>query len=169
VVAQCRERAPPGKQQTVKKKAMVALVRKAFRLHPSDRRLLIAAVGLLACVRLALWLFPFQVVRNILATLSPGKRRDHAADPAYTRRVACAVERASRCVPFATCLPQALAAECLLRRDGYPTQLRIGVAKDLDGQFLAHAWIESDGSIVVGRLPNLSSYTVLKARASQLQ
>ena len=148
---------------------MVALVGKALRLHPSDKRLLLAAVGLLASVRLALWLIPFQAVRNILATVSTGKGGEHAADPAYIQRVAWAVERASRCVPFATCLPQALAAECLLRRAGHPTQLRIGVAKNLDGQFLAHAWIESDGRIVLGRLPNLSSYTVLKAHASQLR
>ena len=148
---------------------MIALARKALRLHPSDRRLLLAAFGLLACVRLALWLFPFHVVRDMLTTYSPGKKGAHTADPAYARRVAWAVERASRFVPLATCLPQALAAECLLRRVGQPTQLRIGVAKDLAGHFLAHAWIESDGRIVVGRLPNLSSYTVLKARASQLQ
>ena len=75
--------------------------------------------------RLALWLVLFQVVCDILATvltLETGRSRGR---PAYVRRVAWAVEPASRCVPLATCLPQALAAECLLRRVGQPAQLRM--------------------------------------------
>ena len=147
---------------------MVALVKKALRLHPSDRRLVFGTVGLLAIVRLALWLLPFTVVRDMLAAASPREGGDRAADEA-TRRVAWAVDRASRYVPGATCLPQALAAEWLLRRRGQRAQLRIGVTKGLDGHLLAHAWLESDGGIVVvGRLPNLSSYTVLRARTSPL-
>jgi len=63
------------------------------------------------------------------------------------------MSHAQRVVPGATCLPQALAAEALLKRGGLPADLRIGVMKGASGKLLAHAWVESDGRIVVGDLP----------------
>jgi hypothetical protein len=54
-------------------------------------------------------------------------------------------------VPGATCLPQALAARHLLKRAGYAAQLRIGVAKDKQALFQAHAWVEVDGAVVADR------------------
>ena len=49
-----------------------------------------------------------------------------------------------------TCLPQALAAQVLLERCGYPARLRVGVVKGGEGQLEAHAWVESQGRIIVG-------------------
>jgi len=70
----------------------------------------------------------------------------HSAD-----RVAWAVEMASRCTPGAkSCLTQALAAQVLLDRRGYPALLHIGVAKGEQGRFQAHAWLESKGTVVIG-------------------
>ncbi len=69
---------------------------------------------------------------------------------------------AQRVVPRATCLPQALAAESLLTRGGLPAELQIGVKKTPEGKLLAHAWVESEGQIVVGALPEgLGAYTRL--------
>ena len=72
----------------------------------------------------------------------------HSAD-----RVAWAVEMASWRMPGAkSCLTQALAAQVLLGRRGYPTLLHIGVAKGEQGRFRAHAWLESKGKVVIGGL-----------------
>ena len=60
------------------------------------------------------------------------------------------VALASRYVPRATCLTQALATLILLDLYRYPVTLRIGVARNNVGEFEAHAWIESDGSVVIG-------------------
>jgi len=59
---------------------------------------------------------------------------------------------AQRVIPRSTCLPQALAAESLLTRGGLPAVLQIGIMKTADGKLAAHAWVESDGRIVVGDL-----------------
>jgi hypothetical protein len=53
-------------------------------------------------------------------------------------------------VPGASCLTQALAAQYLLARSGHRSQLRVGVAQDPSGRLLAHAWLVSDGRVVIG-------------------
>ena len=63
--------------------------------------------------------------------------------------IALAVTRASRLVPFATCLTQALAGGFLIRRAGSNAVIHFGVAKGEAG-FKAHAWLESDGDILIG-------------------
>jgi hypothetical protein len=71
------------------------------------------------------------------------------------------VETASRRTPgLKTCLAQALAAQVLLTRRGYPALLRIGVAKGERQQLQAHAWVESEGKIVIGG-SELERYTPL--------
>jgi hypothetical protein len=49
-------------------------------------------------------------------------------------------------------LTQALAAQVLLERHGYPTVVHLGVTRADERQdgFFAHAWLESNGSVVVG-------------------
>jgi Transglutaminase-like superfamily len=133
---------------------------KALRLSAADRRLLIQSALLIAAIRIGLWLLPFRTLSRMLAKLTaaaPGSRR---GDPVTFDRVAWSVSRASRWVPAATCLTQALAALALLRRHGVPARLHIGVAKDRHARLLAHAWVESNGNVVVGGL-GLERYTVL--------
>jgi hypothetical protein len=65
-------------------------------------------------------------------------------------RIAWAVEKVARIVPRTTCLTQALAVQALLSRIGYASQLSIGVAKDKKGQLVAHAWVKSQGKVVIG-------------------
>jgi hypothetical protein len=88
--------------------------------------------------------------------------REPPADLPATR-VAWAVRAASRRIPGASCLTQAVAARLLLARYGHHALLRIGVRRDERGGFEAHAWAEVDGWPVVGgrdvghyrRLPDL--------------
>jgi hypothetical protein len=48
------------------------------------------------------------------------------------------------------CLPTALAALVFLRRAGFPAELRIGVDRPGAGVLSAHAWVESNGVVVLG-------------------
>jgi hypothetical protein len=48
------------------------------------------------------------------------------------------------------CLTQALATQHLLTRLNKQSELCIGVAKDGWGKLIAHAWVESDGVIIIG-------------------
>jgi hypothetical protein len=43
-----------------------------------------------------------------------------------------------------------LAAQFLLSRRGYASRLRIGVARGPNDGLRAHAWLESDGMVVLG-------------------
>ena len=124
------------------------VIRKFVRLRTPDRAVLTRTVLTLAAARLATGVLPFAVGRRLLV----GEQR--SSTPTVTRdQVRWAMSRAQRVVPGATCLPQALAAEALLKRGGLPADLRIGVMKDASGKLLAHAWVESEGRIVVGDLP----------------
>ncbi len=46
-----------------------------------------------------------------------------------------------------TCLPRSLALCSLLREQGHPAVVRIGVRREA-GQLLAHAWVELDGDVL---------------------
>ncbi len=58
---------------------------------------------------------------------------------------------ASRYIPGSEkCLSEALVAQALLRQEGIPVLLKIGVTKSEKGKLHAHAWVESREKIVVG-------------------
>jgi hypothetical protein len=116
---------------------------------------------LLIAIRLGLWLLPFRTLQRLLTRMTQGAYKHQAADQASIDSVVWAVTVASRYVPEATCLTQALAAQVLLARRGYPARLRIGVARSETGQFQAHAWVENGGRIVIGGTANPSYFTPL--------
>ena len=145
---------------------------KFFRLPATDRSLLVKAAFIVGAVRLGLWGLPFRTLRRLLARVAQQPAGLHQACPERSRRadrssldrIAWAVTVASRYVPAASCLTQALATQVLLGRRGHPACLRIGVEKGEEGQLQAHAWVESDGMVVIGGLePELERYTPLPA------
>jgi hypothetical protein len=118
-------------------------------LPAAERRLLLAAAGLLTAIRVALWTLPFRSVYGAVCSRGPSPRRAAAGEPA-PERIVWAVEVAARRVPRATCLVRALAAQALLARHGHASQLRLGVARGASRAFEAHAWLEADGRILIG-------------------
>jgi hypothetical protein len=79
-------------------------------------------------------------------------------------QIVWAVSVASRYLPGEVkCLARALATQILLHRYGYTATLCLGVAKGEKGQLEAHAWVESQGEVVIGGLSNLSSFTLLSS------
>jgi hypothetical protein len=111
----------------------------------SERRLLLRSVLVVVAIRLALWLLPFSAVQERVARPS-GKpaRQCHAA-----KSIVWAVRAVSRCVPSATCLTQAMAAQVLLARSGHISRVQIGVAKNSDC-FQAHAWLVCEEELLLG-------------------
>lgn len=131
-------------------------LRKWLKLSPVERRLLLRAWLLLGMIRVALWLLPFRVVYRLPA------RTQSAAPRCSIEQIGWAVAVAGVYLPFATCLPQALTAHVLLRRNGHAADLKIGVARDDRGRLEAHAWVESTGRIVIGgSAGSLARYTPL--------
>jgi hypothetical protein len=143
-------------------------LRNFFLLKRRDRRLLLTSIGYLWAARLGLWLLPFQTVRQFLAKLSLPKPSCSKETSPDIERIAWAVAVASRYVPAATCLTQALAGQILLAQYGEPVILQIGVAKNEAGKLEAHAWVESRGRIVIGASPELFRYTRLPSVEGKL-
>ena len=129
----------------------MARFRNFLKMASRERRLLLFGAVVVACVRVLLWLLPLS--RLVWLVERTALRSARAApvlldDTIVT--VSWAVTTAARYVPRATCLAQALAAQWLLAWFGHPTVLRIGVAKANDKSLRAHAWLESEGRVVVG-------------------
>ena len=133
---------------------------KLVRLSASDRWLLGRACVLVLLVRIGLWVLPFRRVQRLTDRLMRGACSRSLTS---TERVAWAVRTTSRYIPKASCLTQAMAAQVMLARRGISNELRIGVAKTEEGKLEAHAWVESDGNVVIGGLPDLARYTPLAA------
>lgn len=115
-----------------------------------DRRLVARLLPRIVAVRLWLDLSGFDATRARIA-----RRLDPAAGAPADPAVLAAALRAGRIaaglgrrLPFdGTCLVQSLALWWLLRRDGLPAELRIGVERR--GEALAaHAWVELCGEPV---------------------
>jgi hypothetical protein len=122
---------------------------KLLRLPACERRLLFQAWLLLVVLRVGLWLVPFRTIQSLVFRLTARRQLIHTSNMAM-ERIGWAVTVASVYVPFATCLPQALAAQMLLRWHGYSAKVRIGVAHTEMRRLEAHAWVECAGQIVIG-------------------
>ncbi len=130
------------------------------RIGVDGRHLTLEALLLVVYVRCALWCSPFAQVEQRFHPRSPiaAQRRNASGD---AEQVAEAVRRAARRVPGASCLTQALATRVALGRRGVVGELRIGVAKDASGMLEAHAWIEFEGRVLIGDLPDLARFQPL--------
>ncbi len=139
--------------------------RKFVSLSPAERRLLADAALCVAFVRLGLWLMPFQNLRRLLARRADRSGLSVHSPKLTPERITWAVRASSRFVPQATCLTQALAAQVLLQREGYPAHLRLSIALE-KSKLQSHAWVESQGKIVIGgssleRLTSLPNFDQL--------
>ncbi|MDT5271713.1 MAG: hypothetical protein QOH49_3899 [Acidobacteriota bacterium] len=120
------------------------------RLDAADRRALIAAALLLVAFMLAVSLFSFQTVLRCTVGAEGDSEGRNTADPREVGRTVWAVEAAGRRVPGATCLVQSFALLLLLRRLGQSASLQIGVSLDESSRLSAHAWVESQGRVLIG-------------------
>jgi Transglutaminase-like superfamily len=128
----------------------VTTIRRFFQLGNEERRLLIRCSCVLAVIRVGLWLMSLRRLRAFIARAADWRRGAHRSSRASVERIAWAVRAAARYVPGATCLHEALAAELMLVHNGHPARVRIGMAKTEKRALEGHAWVESDGAVVLG-------------------
>jgi hypothetical protein len=134
------------------------LILKRFASFPrADQSLLIEAALFVGVMRAGLLLFPLQTVQRIARKIGKRSKGVRPAD-----RIPWAVSAVSRYLPGSTCLTQALAAQALLARSGYVSRVEIGVAKDEERRFEAHAWLVFQEQVVIGG-PKVERYTALPA------
>ena len=102
---------------------------------------------------LALALFDFILTfRNleslctVVESLAVRSPRSSAPQSKAVDRVLSAVEQASVWYPKKSlCLQRSAVTTCLLRRDGVPAKMAVGIRSM---PFLAHAWVEIEGKVV---------------------
>jgi hypothetical protein len=146
-------------------------LRNYLRRSATERRLALRALVTTAAVRLGLTVFPLATVRRWAVggtRMGPGDRvgggrapTPEPSDVPSVENIAWAVRAASRFVPKASCLTQALVVERFMRRAGYAPHLHIGVARPGQTAFEAHAWVEHDGRIVIGEVDEMDRFTIL--------
>jgi hypothetical protein len=132
-----------------------------FRLPFAEKTLLVESLFLVTFISLALRIIPFRFLKKALAPRSATEVRQKPVDWKKINSIARSVSLVSRFVPFATCLPQALAAMFLIKARGQHSDLKIGVAKGEGKDFRAHAWLETNGRIIIGGFPTNWQYKVL--------
>ncbi len=135
---------------------MARRLAKFFRLSFSDQRLLMRAALAVVSAKLAIRSLRLPAARAAVTHL---ERLGWIVTPARADRIVWAVEAAGRAIPgMKNCLVQAVAAEAMLLRAGHPCQFRIGAAKNGPDELIAHAWLESEGRVLIGDF-ELDRYT----------
>lgn len=135
---------------------------KFINLTTKARHLLLKTVILLGLVRLGLWLLPFSTLRQLLDKIRQLSSKSLKATQIEISQIVWAVDLSSRyCFGEVKCLAKALTTQILMSSYGYCSQLQIGVAKSKQGNLEAHAWVENEGKVLVGHLPDLCRFTPL--------
>jgi hypothetical protein len=122
---------------------------KFFSLPVKEQQFLVKAFFLLIMIRLGLWLLPFRTLQRTLERLFQHPITSNRKSPS-PEKFSWAVSAISQYVPAATCLAQALTLQALLSHEGIHSDLAIGVARDDATRITAHAWLEIDGTVIIG-------------------
>jgi len=132
----------------------MSAVGKYLRRSTSDRALFFEALRALVWAKLQVHTVSF---RRLAPSLGRTQAETPLAVPPEVRAVAVkvswAVQTAARYVPLGfVCLPQAIAAQRLLRRRAIASTLYLGVAPDRTNRaaIAAHAWLRVGDKIVTG-------------------
>ncbi len=115
------------------------------------KKTLVGAFWLLALLRVALFCLPYRKVRLFVAQTPCKRGRRRLSIDDYQAELVWAIQLAGRyLLGHKPCLPQALAVQWFLLRQGVTTDLNIGVQKDAVQGISAHAWVERNGRVIIG-------------------
>ena len=129
---------------------MIARMRNFWNPPVLNRSFLVKTWLLVWGIRLGLWGLPFRNMRKIVENLAQSSAEVDRPHWPVPEQISWAVAVTSRYVPQATCLTQAMTTRILLVRYGHPATLQIGVNRGKQGDLQAHAWVESNGTVVIG-------------------
>ena len=118
---------------------------------PWDDKLLLAEIAALSLLFRGVMVWaPFATTQRLAARLAARSRGSTGPRARDAARVGWAADGVGRTLPMVSCLSQALAAHVLLVRAGHEAEIKIGVTRGSDRRFVAHAWVELDGNVIVG-------------------
>jgi hypothetical protein len=138
---------------------VVAKILRFKRLNWRDQCLLVSVALLLCVVRLVFLGLPFPLIRRRFRGVFQCRGNKVIGREPRAWRILWAVETASRYLPCMNhCLTKAVVAKVLLNRHGFDVDLQIGITRTGQGKFEAHAWLESEGRVILGNLNNLNQY-----------
>lgn len=141
----------------------MAAFRTFLRLPKTEKSLVLRAFLYVAAIRVMLWVMPTRSIQRLVDSNSLSSPQSAAVNSERVQTIVGYVKTVSRYVPRASCLTQALAALLLLRESGQTVEMKIGVAKDDRSGLIAHAWLEKDGQIILGAVPDQRRYVTLEA------
>jgi hypothetical protein len=126
-------------------------------LPPTEKGVFLRAALTLVFIKLGLAMLPFATFRKVFHYLTKSSHKKELSQAEIARTV-WAVDTAANLLPFnLLCLPRALATKYLLRKLPAVT-LEIGIEVNPAKQFEAHAWVEKNGTIIIGNWPETVSY-----------
>jgi hypothetical protein len=122
------------------------MFRKLRQLRAAEFACLMKASALLIGTRILLPVAGIKSVRRCLAATSSS-----GAGNLSEATILRMLRGAARICPVgSTCLTRAITGQHLLRKAGIESRLCIGVMRDDQKQFQAHAWLEKDGRVILG-------------------
>lgn len=119
-----------------------------LKLNNSEKIILVKALLFLWIVRIMLSTLPFNFIHGIMKKFT--KIQKNNKSQFSKEKLIWTINVMSTFTPNASCLTRALSAQILLANYNYPSNIKIGVSKN-EGEFEAHAWLESDEKIILGK------------------
>ena len=123
-----------------------------------QKRLLLCSWIVASAIRIGLYILPYRWLYR-LPNLIEGEKRKTSTD---IEQIIWAIRTSCRFVPKATCLTQAITAAIMLNYNGHRSNVVLGVVSNSSDSFEAHAWVESDGKIIVGKVKGMARYVILE-------
>lgn len=139
-------------------------IKKFIQLESQRRYLLLEAFFYLGRARY-LKLLPFEKVAPSLGEQSVETSICSSVNEKMVKDVSFAVIKASKHTFWdSSCLVQAIAATKMLNKRKIETTLYMGIARDENGEMIAHAWVRS-GSLFVTGAETMNQFTIVKTFA----
>jgi hypothetical protein len=124
------------------------------RRNRTERIVLLEAFLLLGAARMAVLILPFRwLARSLGKHMKETDKLLPPADLKLARTIGAAVQTAANYTPWGSvCLPQAVAAQWMLKRRHIAGTLYLGVMKDetKPEKLAAHAWLRCGPAILTG-------------------
>lgn len=110
------------------------------------------AFCLTGVVRLTVLLLPFRWLAPVLGKhMRESSMQEDMVKLEAARRVGRVVETVGRYTPWESkCLVQAIVGKIMLRQRGIANTLYLGVGRDAEKGFVAHAWLRCGETIITG-------------------
>ncbi|MEO1340668.1 MAG: lasso peptide biosynthesis B2 protein [Cyanobacteria bacterium J06635_13] len=138
-------------------------------LRTGGKKIFLQAYVVMTVIRLGLLLLPFSRLQDLVLKSEQLTWLAIPGSGQTVRSIVLAVYRSGKYNPGnPLCLARALTTAVLMNIYGFPHQIEIGVARGKDGKIEAHAWVTSEGKVIVGNLPDLSRYTPMSSRGKGL-